>query len=683
MKSALSFIFFILHIYVISQQSILTDSNLPIMVIETDINPNNNSPYEIQDEPKVPATMKLIFRPDSSRNYLSDINTPEYLNYNGKIGIEFRGSTSQLLDKKPYGFTTTLADNTTNNNVSLLGMPEENDWILNSLAFDESMIRDMLSYDVARKLGDYTSKGQYVEVISNGDYKGVYILLEKIKRDSKRVNVLNMSAQDDFLPDLTGGYIVKCDKTTGGDDVAWLMPGPTENAEFIYFLPKPELITAAQANYIENYFYELDTRTNPANSSISNGYPELIDIPSFINFMLIAELSSNVDAYKLSTYFHKDRNGKLRAGPIWDYNLTFGNDLIFWGYDRSRTDVWQFNNSDNNGPYFWLRLFDDPSFNCYFAKRWFELSAAGQPMNYFSLEDDIDFYTELLNESAEREQLRWGSVGGRLDNVDTMKTWLQERIVWINNNIGSPAACNNLVLPKLVISKIHYNPLNQINYSSNQLEYFEITNNSNETIDLTGLYIRELGLSYSFPAGSEVGPNQIITLCSNPEIFTAFYGYVPFGGYTRTLSNKDYNILLCDAFGNIIDEVHYFDSAPWPIEADGTGPFLSLIDLNSDNALAQNWVAGGHVSIHAFDNLKSEVSIYPMPFEDELHISIDGSAIKLITILDLMGRKISSYAFEQGSDKIVLNTSQLNKGAYLLNIVFNNGFSQTKSVVKN
>jgi hypothetical protein len=180
-----------------------------------------------------------------------------------------------------------------------------------------------------------------------------------------------------------------------------------------------------------------------------------------------------------------------------------------------------------------------------------------------------------------------------------------------------------------------------------------------------------------------VGPNQIITLCSNPEIFTAFYGYVPFGGYTRTLSNKDYNILLCDAFGNIIDEVHYFDSAPWPIEADGTGPFLSLIDLNSDNALAQNWVAGGHVSIHAFDNLKSEVSIYPMPFEDELHISIDGSAIKLITILDLMGRKISSYAFEQGSDKIVLNTSQLNKGAYLLNIVFNNGFSQTKSVVKN
>ena len=137
--------FFLVLFYqvVFSQQTILTDSNLPIMVITTDIDPNTNAPIEIPDEPKILATMQLIFRPDGTRNYLTDITNDSYLNYNGRIGIELRGSSSQILDKKPYGFTTLLEDDDSNNNVSLLGMPSENDWVLNSLAYDPSMIRDI------------------------------------------------------------------------------------------------------------------------------------------------------------------------------------------------------------------------------------------------------------------------------------------------------------------------------------------------------------------------------------------------------------------------------------------------------------------------------------------------------------------------------------------------------------
>ena len=114
------------------------------MVITTDIDPNTNSPIEIPDEPKILATMQLIFRPDGTRNYLTDITNDSYLNYNGRIGIQLRGSSSQELDKKPYGFSTLLEDDDSNNNVSLLGMPSENDWVLNSLAYDTSMIRDYL-----------------------------------------------------------------------------------------------------------------------------------------------------------------------------------------------------------------------------------------------------------------------------------------------------------------------------------------------------------------------------------------------------------------------------------------------------------------------------------------------------------------------------------------------------------
>ena len=92
----------------------------------------------------------------------------------------------------------------------------------------------------------------------------------------------------------------------------------------------------------------------------------------------MAEIASNPDAYQFSTYFHKDRGGKLRAGPIWDYNLSFGNDLFIFGFDRSFFDVWQLD-FENRGAKFWRDLFQDDTFNCYLAKRWFELTAVNQP----------------------------------------------------------------------------------------------------------------------------------------------------------------------------------------------------------------------------------------------------------------------------------------------------------------
>src|SRR6187431_388456 len=138
------FLFFIVLCSFSTYSQVFTNSNLPIVVITTDKDPVSGMPLEILDDPKILASMKIIKHPDGTRNYLTDINTAAYLNYNGRIGIELRGSSSQSLPKKPYGLTTLKSDNTSNNNVSLLGMPSENDWVLNSLAFDPSLIRDYL-----------------------------------------------------------------------------------------------------------------------------------------------------------------------------------------------------------------------------------------------------------------------------------------------------------------------------------------------------------------------------------------------------------------------------------------------------------------------------------------------------------------------------------------------------------
>ena len=672
---AISFFLVLFYQVAFAQQSILTDSNLPIMVISTDIDPNTNAPYEILDDPKILATMQLIYRPDGTRNYLTDITNDSYLNYSGRIGIELRGSSSQVLDKKPYGFTTLLEDDDSNNNVSLLGMPSENDWVLNSLAYDPSMIRDYLSYTLAANMGNYAPRLKYIEVIVNDDYKGVYILTEKIKRDSDRVNLKKIDDDDNNLPEITGGYIIKADKTTGGDVVAWTMPnyGGGET-NFLHHYPKTEDITIEQAAYVETIFRDLEAQTNPANTSIINGYPSIIDVPSFVDYMIMAEIASNPDSYQFSTFFHKDRSGKLRAGPIWDYNLSYGNDLFVFGFDRSFYDVWQFE-YENMGAKFWKDFFQDSTFKCYLSKRWFELTAENKALNYSTIVSLIDEFIEVVNESQVRELQRWPpqdgwpTVADQEENIIAMKDWILNRINWMNANIGSPNDCLTISVPELVISKIHYKPIEEGGYSSKELEFIEITNNSNETINLTGYYIRELGISYQFLSDATVDENKKIYLSGDAAAFEDFYGFAPFGEFTRDLSNSSYKIILSDAFGNTIDEVCYTDSDPWPESADGDGPYLQLVDLNSDNSLASNWIASSEtLSTKDVAHLQQHILVYPNPTKGNVTIKLGLSKTESLEfiIYNSLGQSVGYFKLD--SNNLEINLSYLSKGVYYYHI---------------
>lgn len=686
---AVVILLFLVRQFSFAQQTILSDSNLPIMVISTDIDPATNAPYEIPDEPKVLGTMQLIYRPDGSRNYVSDISKPSFLNYNGRIGIELRGSSSQVLDKKPYGFTTLLEDNDTNNNVSLLGMPDENDWVLNALAYDPSMIRDYLSYTLAASMGNYAPRVKFIEVIVNDDYKGVYILTEKIKRDSNRLDLKKIDPTDTNVPEVTGGYIVKADKTTGGDPVAWTMPNYGGwDTDFLHHYPKPEDITVEQANYIESVFRELETQTNPSNSSILNGYPTIIDIPSFVDYMIMSEFASNPDSYQFSTFFHKDKGGKLRAGPVWDYNLSYGNDLFVFGFDRSFYDVWQFD-FENRGAKFWKDLFQDSVFNCYVSKRWAELTAENGVLNYTSVAGLIDQYHELLAEAQVRELQRWPPIDGwptvadQTKNISAMKDWITNRINWMTSNLGATDECTNVSLPNLVISKIHYKPIEDGGYSSKDLEFIEISNNSNEQVNLTGIYIRELGLSYQFPPNAIIDKNEKIYLSGNVSAFQNYYGFTPFDEYSRSLSNNSYRIVLADSFGNIIDEVWYTDSDPWPASADGDGPHLHLVDLNSDNSLASNWIAStGTLSAPTMSNNQHIITVYPNPTSGIIKIKSHPSQIdKMKFILyNYLGQTVTTIDLSPNDSQI--DISHLTNGIYYYHIQLEGAIISKNKIIK-
>ena len=654
-------------------------SNLPIVIITTDIDPNTNQNLKILDNPRVFGTMKIIQHPDGSRNYLSDKNTAEFLNYNGRISIEIRGSSSQDLNKKPYGFTTFEADNVTNNNVSLLGMPKENDWILNSLAFDPSLIRDYLSYNLSRQMGNYATRTVYCEVMVNKEYRGLYLLQEKIKADANRVDILKIESTDDATPNVTGGYITKADKTTGDDPVAWQMSSYSWSPNFIHDMPKPEEVTSAQNTYIYNQFMNLASTTSSNNSSFSSGFPSVIDVPSFIDFMISNELASNPDGYQFSTYFHKDRNGKLRAGPIWDFNLTYGNDLFSYGYDRSKPDIWQFSDGENDGAKFWTDLFNNPTFKCYLSKRWNTLIKTGQPLNYSSMVAFIDNTVSTISEATARENQKWETIPNQALEISNLKSFLATRINWITSKIGSYSACNSVQIPSLVITKINYNPAISSGFTvSNDLEFIEIKNTGTTTINLTGVYFRELGLTYNFPANSSILANQSIYLASNSIAFKAKYGITAFGQFTRNLSNSTEKLVLADGFGNTIDSVEYFDKEPWP-DADGTGNYLQLINTSLDNNLASSWIATGKESLSNSSFQTSErVSIYPNPITNLFQIH-STSILQEVIVYDVLGALI--YKSTAKSDTITIDSSSYSKGVYFVRVLDIEG-STLKKIIK-
>jgi hypothetical protein len=674
------FLVFVLIISLNANSQTFTDSNLPIVLISTDKNPNTGLPLEILDDPRIMASMKIIKHPDGSRNYLTDINNTAYLNYNGRINIEIRGSTSQSLPKKPYGLTTLKSDNVSNNNVSLLGMPNENDWILNSLAFDPSLIRDYLSYNLSNNMGDYATRTVYCEVVINGVYMGLYLLQEKIKSNSNRVNVLKIGTSDISFPDVTGGYITKTDKTTGGDPVAWTMSSYFENASFIHELPKPTSVTPEQNTFIHNQFLKLESTANSSNTDLIAGYPSVIDVPSFVDFMLINEFSSNVDAYQYSTYYHKDKGGKLRAGPIWDFNLTYGNDLFQWGFDRSKTNVWQFSNGDNEGAKFWTDLFNNATYRCYMAKRWNDLIQSGQPLNESKMSLFIDQTVSYISEAVSRENQKWSTIPNHLQEINGIKGFISNRITWMNTNLGSFSGCNSVAKPTLVISKINYNPTISANFTvSNDLEFIEISNAENTTVDLTGVYLKELGLTYQFPANSQIIGNSSIYLASNVESFKAKYGQTAFGQFTRNLSNSSQKIVLADGFGNTIDSVEYFDVAPWAAQADGNGSYLKLIDTALDNNLASSWVAisDSNLSTSSFE-ISNSLSIYPNPVTNILNIESKKSIIG-IKVFDVLGTLINE---KKGYSNIKnYDLTGYSNGVYFITLYNEEGFV-TKKIIK-
>jgi spore coat protein CotH len=411
---------------------ILDSSNLPIFIIDT-------YGKAIVDEPKTNAHLKVVYNGEGMRNSITD----EVYHYNGNIGIELRGNSTMSFPKKPYTFET-RTETGENLNVPLLGFPDENDWILRASYYDRTFIRNPLAHHMSKLMGHWSSGNKHCEVVVNGEYQGLYVLVEKIKRTKNRLNLNKLNPEEIFGEDITGGYIY---------EVAGQHNDFGYNRRLRY--PKLNEIAPEQLAYIRGYDDSFRTEAyKDFSDDPMSFYEKWIDLQSFVDFVLIQEFTRNPDGIGWSGYFHKDKNKPLCAGPVWDFDQSLGNSTFSEGI---RSDGWIIDYEEYPNPPFWKVFLHEPYFISQMKKRWEAIRKT-----HFSSENVlnvIDSIAANVSESVERNFQLWPTLNSKIwrevegynqrdtyqKHVDYLKSYVSNRLVWIDGEMAKTKPNTSIV----------------------------------------------------------------------------------------------------------------------------------------------------------------------------------------------------------------------------------------------
>lgn len=440
-------------------------TDLPLIIIDTE-------GKTIVDDPKISAKMKIVNNTGAVNKFTDPPN-----DFNGNVGIELRGSSSIGYPQKPWLFETRDAAGQ-NLSYPVLGLPKEKDWILLSNYNDKSLMRNILGYQLFEKLGNYAPRAKLVDVILNNEYQGIYVLTEKIKQDSSRVNIAKLRKEDIAGEELSGGYIFKIDYWNSSN--SWQSPYspinyPYYKINFVYHDPDWDELTNQQKSYISTYVTSFEKVLYSANfKDVNQGYPKYIDVESFIDYFLVSEISRNNDGYKKSQYFHKDKNGKIVAGPVWDFDWAWKNINQCFIFKATDGSGWSYKvndcNPDVKSPDWMVRLFTDEKFKNEVNCRYFE-ARANQMSNkaVFAMMDSL--YNVVKNAQVKHFQ-KWQILGKNVGapevdaqpatytgEVEKLKNWITLRLNWLDKNM--PGKCSTVNTHQLAENKgirIYPNP---------------------------------------------------------------------------------------------------------------------------------------------------------------------------------------------------------------------------------
>ena len=435
--------------------------DLPIVFVDT-----KGECLDSKVTEKIPATMKVL---DGKTNNVAD--SAKGTRYD--IGIKVRGQSSALFPKPGYGVEV-RDEKGEGLDVSLFGLPPSDDWVFHGPYVDKSLIRNALAHWLFRQAGHYSPRSKHFDLYINGVYRGVYVLLEKIKRDKYRVDVSKLKETDISGEEVTGGYIWAFDKT--GTNTGGAGSGPIEKEGFstsdglnvILHYPKKENIKKEQENYLKKYLNDLEGLFK--NGKNGQGYEKYVDMTSALDYVLHEEVTNNADSYWCSFFLHKPKDktdsngvkteGKVTLGPAWDFNLAMSNGTQpengggqgqggwnqgggMWGggfgggfgggggngFGSSGTSGWQIENSQKSGqgmfgmgsslkaPNWLLGMWKDSHYQSELKKRWAELRSG--VWHTKTMDKYLDSMKTYLKSAADRNFKRWPNLGkssGQGDN---------------------------------------------------------------------------------------------------------------------------------------------------------------------------------------------------------------------------------------------------------------------------
>jgi hypothetical protein len=358
-----------------------------------------------------------------------------------RIGIHVRGASSRRFPKQQYAVELRGDDEDGDREQPLLGLPSDSDWVLSDpVTYDRALIRNALAFALSNRIGRYAPRTRFAEVfmvddagdVRAGSFLGLFTLIEKIARQPQRVHVTGLPRSAATLPAMTGGFILRIDKGTPDFAAAgkWL--------QFVY--PNSEDMQLAdrrpQVEYIQAFidgFGQAASAPNFRHPSTGQHYSEFIDVAAWIDHHILNVLGKNVDGLRYSAYFHKERGGRLVAGPLWDFDRSFGTP-----YDprAAAPEEWRRTWSDATDYFtegWWGLLFRDPDFTARYRER-FKALLSGE-LSADNIDRVVDGMVAEVGEAANRNFERWPQTPPR-DNayaaeIALLKDFMRRRVGWL------------------------------------------------------------------------------------------------------------------------------------------------------------------------------------------------------------------------------------------------------------
>jgi len=373
-------------------------AGLPRLVIEADdFRQINNK------ETKVPAHLQF-YGEKSPSSHISDLT------------IKGRGNSSFVMTK--YGYKIKLAEKDT-----VLGMPKDKEWDLVSNFRDKSMLRNYVTYQLAGILGDeYFPKCKFVELYLNRQYLGIYLLVEHVKVSEDRVDI----------PKNDSSFLFEKTSATSTDGVML-----TSSLGYIFKFCQPKEPSDAAQKLLENHINDFEHFLRSKNIYKLDSIGKWIDIDDFIRYYWIQEFTKNIDGHRRSIFLTWEKNEKdnapIKMGPVWDFDLGYGNSAD----EKSGPEQWLIRK------YGWDRfLFKSKDYETRVKEYWKKNRST-----FVATLDSIDAMSERLAKASANEFKKWPVLDNNSDwpflekydsyqdAVDALKSWIETRIQWIDENI--------------------------------------------------------------------------------------------------------------------------------------------------------------------------------------------------------------------------------------------------------